>query len=70
MNFLTIAGNLGRDAEVRHLNNGDPVASFSVGESAAKTSRRFGGTARCLASAPKHSRRTWPKARRSRYAER
>lgn len=36
MNFLTIAGNLGRDAEVRHLNNGDPVASFSVGESAGK----------------------------------
>lgn len=36
MNFLTIAGNLGKDAEVRYLNNGDPVASFSVADSPGK----------------------------------
>lgn len=36
MNFLTIAGNLGRDAEVRFLSNGDAVASFSVADSAGK----------------------------------
>lgn len=33
MNIITIAGNLGKDAEVRHLNNGDPVCSFSVADS-------------------------------------
>lgn len=36
MNFLTVAGNLGRDAEVRFLSNGDAVASFSVADSAGK----------------------------------
>lgn len=33
MNNITIAGQLGKDAEVRHLNNGDPVCSFSVADS-------------------------------------
>lgn len=33
MNNITIAGQLGRDAEVRYLQNGDPVASFSVADS-------------------------------------
>lgn len=36
MNNITIAGQLGRDAEVRFLNNGDPVASFSVADSQGK----------------------------------
>lgn len=30
MNVLTVVGNLGKDAEVRHTQNGDPVAGFSV----------------------------------------
>ena len=30
MNSITIAGTLGRDAEVRYLNSGDAVCSFSV----------------------------------------
>lgn len=33
MNNLTIAGSLGKDAEVRYLSSGDPVASFSVADS-------------------------------------
>jgi single-strand DNA-binding protein len=33
MNNLTIAGQLGRDAELRFLPNGDPVAAFSVADS-------------------------------------
>lgn len=33
MNSITIAGVLGKDAEIRHMNNGDPVASFSVADS-------------------------------------
>jgi len=36
MNFITIAGNLGKDAELRYLQNGDPVASFSVADQAGK----------------------------------
>ena len=32
MNILTIAGNIARDAEVRHLSNGDAVAGFSVAD--------------------------------------
>ena len=36
MNNITIAGQLGRDAEVRFLSNGDPVASFSVADSQGK----------------------------------
>ena len=36
MNSITIAGQLGRDAEIRHLPNGDPVASFSVADSQGK----------------------------------
>jgi len=33
MNSITVAGSLGKDAEVRYLPNGDPVASFSVADS-------------------------------------
>lgn len=33
MNNITIAGQLGRDAEVRYMPNGDPVCSFSVADS-------------------------------------
>lgn len=33
MNVLTIAGNLGKDAEIRHMPDGTPVASFSVADS-------------------------------------
>lgn len=36
MNSITIAGNLGKDAELRFLQNGDPVTSFSVADSAGK----------------------------------
>jgi single-strand DNA-binding protein len=36
MNSLTIAGQLGKDAEVRYLANGDPVASFSIADSQGK----------------------------------
>lgn len=36
MNVVTIAGNIGRDAEVRHTNSGDAVASFSVADSPGK----------------------------------
>lgn len=33
MNNITVAGQLGKDAEVRHLPDGTPVASFSVADS-------------------------------------
>jgi single-strand DNA-binding protein len=33
MNNITVAGSLGKDAEMRYLSNGDPVASFSVADS-------------------------------------
>ena len=33
MNSITVAGHLGKDAEIKYLNNGDPVASFSVADS-------------------------------------
>jgi single-strand DNA-binding protein len=33
MNNITVAGQIGRDAETRYLPNGDPVASFSVADS-------------------------------------
>lgn len=33
MNVITIAGQLGRDAEVRFLPNGDAVAGFSIADS-------------------------------------
>lgn len=33
MNNITVAGQLGKDAEIRHMPNGDPVASFSVADS-------------------------------------
>ena len=36
MNVISIAGQLGKDAEVRYLTNGDPVASFSVADSQGK----------------------------------
>jgi single-strand DNA-binding protein len=36
MNNLTVAGQLGRDAEVRFLPNGDPVANFSIADSQGK----------------------------------
>lgn len=36
MNSITIAGQLGKDAEIKYLNNGDPVASFSVADSQGK----------------------------------
>ncbi|MFA5899424.1 MAG: single-stranded DNA-binding protein [Hyphomicrobium sp.] len=36
MNNITVAGTLGRDAEVRAMPNGDPVASFSVADSQGK----------------------------------
>lgn len=36
MNNLTIAGQLGRDAEIRFLPNGDPVANFSIADSQGK----------------------------------
>ena len=36
MNNITIAGQLGRDAETRYMQNGDPVASFSVADSQGK----------------------------------
>jgi single-strand DNA-binding protein len=36
MNNITIAGQLGRDAETRYLPNGDPVTSFSVADSQGK----------------------------------
>lgn len=36
MNSITIAGQLGRDAEVRYLSNGDAVTSFSVADSQGK----------------------------------
>lgn len=33
MNFITIAGALGKDAELRFLNDGTPILSFSVADS-------------------------------------
>ena len=36
MNSITIAGNLGKDAEVRYLPDGTAVASFSVADSQGK----------------------------------
>ena len=33
MNTLIIAGGLGRDAELKYLNNGDPICNFSVADS-------------------------------------
>lgn len=36
MNSICIAGNLGKDAEIRHLPDGTPVASFSVADSQGK----------------------------------
>jgi single-strand DNA-binding protein len=33
MNVITIAGGLGRDAELKYLNNGDPICNFSVADS-------------------------------------
>lgn len=36
MNSITVAGQLGRDAEIRHLPNGDAVCGFSVADSMGK----------------------------------
>jgi len=36
MNSITIAGSLGKDAEIRYLPNGDPVTAFSVADSQGK----------------------------------
>jgi len=36
MNSITIAGTLGRDCELKTLNNGDSVAAFSVADSAGR----------------------------------
>ena len=36
MNIITVAGTLGRDAEIRKMPNGDPVASFSIADSQGK----------------------------------
>lgn len=36
MNNITVAGPLGRDAELRTLNNGDQVLNFSVADSAGR----------------------------------
>lgn len=36
MNQITVAGSLGRDAEVRYLNNGDAVCNFSIADSQGK----------------------------------
>lgn len=33
MNSITICGSLGKDAEMKYLNNGDPICSFSVADS-------------------------------------
>lgn len=33
MNIITVAGNLGKDMEIRTMPNGDPVGSFSVADS-------------------------------------
>lgn len=33
MNVICTAGQLGRDSEMRYLNNGDPVLAFSVADS-------------------------------------
>lgn len=36
MNSITVAGSLGRDAELKYLANGDAVANFSVADSAGR----------------------------------
>lgn len=33
MNVITVAGTLGRDSEVKYLNNGDAICNFSVADS-------------------------------------
>jgi len=36
MNVITVAGQLGKDAELKYMQNGDPIASFSVADSQGK----------------------------------
>lgn len=36
MNSISIAGQLGKDAEVRFMPNGDPVSNFSIADSQGK----------------------------------
>ena len=33
MNVITVAGTLGKDAEVKYLSSGDPICNFSVADS-------------------------------------
>ena len=33
MNSITVAGSLGRDAELKHLNSGDSICNFSIADS-------------------------------------
>ena len=33
MNNITIAGSLGRDAELKHLSSGDSICNFSIADS-------------------------------------
>ena len=36
MNSITVAGQLGRDSEVKYLQNGDAICAFSVADSAGR----------------------------------
>lgn len=36
MNIISIAGNVARDIEIRHIPNGDPVGSFTVADNQGK----------------------------------
>jgi single-strand DNA-binding protein len=36
MNSITVAGTLGRDCELKQLNNGDTIANFSIADSMGK----------------------------------
>lgn len=36
MNVITIAGQLGRAAEIKHLNSGDAICNFSIADSMGK----------------------------------
>lgn len=36
MNIVTIAGQLGKDAELKYMQNGDPICNFSVADSQGK----------------------------------
>ena len=36
MNNITVTGRIGRDIEIRHMNNGDPVGGFSIADDQGK----------------------------------